>query len=110
MGNNRAYTEFEAITIGIYNLGKLDNEVLTVIMEAYSYCDIDSGGSQDLESVDGKNVEQIVIEMFGGTYPTKPNLPDDHPLWNRTHVKQNDAFHDTVSDAFYAITKRFNWE
>lgn len=109
MGSNSAYTEFEEITVGIYDLGKLDNEVLTVILEAYRGCDIDSGGSRDLVSTDGKGVEQIVIETMGGAFPVKPCVPVN---WSECTIEQrimNDEFYEAVGNQFNAITKQFGW-
>ena len=65
MGWNSGYTIFEATVIGAYDLGKLDKDLLTVLMEPYRGTDIDSGGSCDLTAKDGKGVEQIVIETWG---------------------------------------------
>jgi len=69
MGWNSGYTVFEATVVGAYNLGKLDKDLLTVLMEPYRDTDIDSGGSRDLVAKDGKRVAQIVIELWGLEMP-----------------------------------------
>lgn len=103
MGWNTGYTIFEATVVGAYDLGKLDKEMLTVLMEPYRDSDIDSGGSAGLESADGKLVEQIVIETWGLEMPAAPpgGYDDDPEAW--------DTYHETVYDLFSGITKHFNW-
>lgn len=103
MGWNTGYTIFESTVVGAYDLGKLDKEMLTVLMEPYRHSDIDSGGSADLESKDGKLVEQIVIETWGLVMPVAPSggYDDDPDAW--------DAYNDAVYDQFSKVTKHFNW-
>lgn len=103
MGWNTGYTIFEATVVGAYDLGKLDKALLTVLMEPYRGTDIDSGGSNDLLSKDGKDVEQIVVETWGGVMPTKPpgEYDDDPDAW--------DQYHDEAYDAFSAVTNEFYW-
>ena len=62
---DRSGTNNCGTVVGAYDLGKLDKDLLAVLMEPYRNTDIDSGGSRELESKDGKGVEQIVVETFG---------------------------------------------
>jgi hypothetical protein len=103
MGWNTGYTIFEATVVGVYDLGKLDKELLSVLMEPYRDSDIDSGGSRDLEAKDGKDVQQIVIETLGLEMPPKPEgeYDDDPDSW--------DGYHDKVYDLMRAVKKRFGW-
>ena len=103
MGWNEAYTIFESTVIGAYDLGKLDKALLTVLMEPYRDSDIDSGGSCDMESKDGKRVEQIVIELWGLEMPKKPAAtPEDDPdAW--------DVWDGEVYDKFREVAALFNW-
>lgn len=103
MGWNTGYRIFEATVVGAYDLGKLDKEMLTVLMEPYRGSDIDSGGSADLESKDGKGVEQIVIEVWGLEMPQEPpgEYNYDSDAW--------DAYQEAVYDQFTIVTKHFNW-
>lgn len=104
MGWNTGYTIFEATVVGAYDLGKLDKALLEVLMEPYRNTDIDSGGSCDLESRDGKTVEEIVIETMGETLPTRPagDLEDSSDAW--------DAYNDVIYDMFSRITREeFGW-
>lgn len=103
MGWNRGYTIFEAAVVGAYNLGKLDKELLTVLMEPYRDTDIDSGGSIDLKSKDGKMVDQIVIETWGLVMPTTPavQFDDDPDAW--------DDYYNAVYEQMQVVTKHFGW-
>lgn len=103
MGWNSGYTAFEATVVGAYDLGKLDKALLAVLMEPYRRTDIDSGGSCDLTSKDGKGVEQIVIETWGLEMPTNPSCESDADpdAW--------DAYHDAVYCKFREVTAHFGW-
>lgn len=104
MGWNTGYTIFEATVVGAYDLGKLDKALLAVLMEPYRDTDIDSGGSADLESQDGKTVEQIVIETFGLEMPKKPNgeYDDNSEGW--------DQYHEEIHDKMKKVTDHFGWD
>ena len=103
MGWNQGYTIFEATVIGAYDLGKLDKPLLAVLMEPYRDTDIDSGGSQDLCTRDGKGVMQIVIETWGLPMPEVPTPGDDggDDAW--------DAYHDAVYEQFCIVRDVFGW-
>lgn len=89
--------------VGAYDLGKLDKELLTVLMEPYRGSDIDSGGSRDLKSKDGKGVELIVIDTWGLEPPKTPpgNFDDDPEAW--------DDYNDAVYDKFREVCRHFGW-
>jgi hypothetical protein len=103
MGWNTGYTIFEATVVGAYDLGKLDKELLTVLMEPYRDSDIDSGGSCDLKSKDGKTVERIVIETWGLDMPKSPSgkYDDAQDAW--------DEYNESVYDQFRNVTEHFGW-
>jgi len=103
MGWNTGYTIFEETVIGAYNLGKLDKDLLTVLMEPYRDSDIDSGGSHDLRSNDGKTVVQIVIETWGLKLPIEPTTEyaEDRENW--------DAYLEDLHGKFNEVTEHFNW-
>lgn len=103
MGWNQGYTIVEATVVGAYDLGKLDKDLLTVLLEPYRDSDIDSGGSCDLKSKDGKSFEQIVIEAWGQEMPSSPagEYDDDPDAW--------DDFNDAIYEKFREVTKHFGW-
>ena len=103
MGWNAGYRIFEATVIGAYDLGKLDKELLSVLMEPYRDTDIDSGGSCDLKAKDGKGVEQIVIETWGLDMPARPDgdYEDNPDAWG--------TYQDEVYDLFCKVRNHFGW-
>lgn len=103
MGWNAGYTMFEATVIAIYDQGKLDKDLLTSLMEPYRGTDIDSGGSCDLKSKDGKGIEQIVIETWGLQMPQKPicAYEDDPQMW--------DNYVDEVDRLMRQVREHFGW-
>jgi len=80
MGWNTGFAIFEETVIGAYDLGKLDMQLLGVLMEPYRGTDIDSGGKMDLSTKDGKFIEQVVIEMHGKTLLPEPDKNDDEAM------------------------------
>lgn len=109
MGWNTGYTIFEATVVGAYDLGKLDKELLAVLMEPYRGTDIDSGGSEDLESKDGKGVEQIVVETFGLSMPEKPAFPQPK-TWDESPENEAwEAYLEAVGEKFNEVTEHYGW-
>lgn len=102
MGWNAGYTIFEQTVIGAYNLGKLDKDLLHVLLEPYRNSDIDHGGCHFLKSHDGKSVEQIVIETWGLDFPQPPTDPDpESDEW--------DDYREYIYSLFFQVTKNFGW-
>lgn len=104
MGWNEAYTLFEKLVITTYDAGKLDVDLLSILMEPFRGTDIDSGGSYGLTTKDGKGVQQVCGEIFGFTFPAKPTCDyyDDPDAW--------DIFSEAVGEAFIEISKvKFGW-
>lgn len=109
MGNNGAYTNFESLTVDLYNKGLLNKEILSSIMEQYRGTDIDSGGSQGLVANDGLNVVAIVIKTFGKELPV---MPDVQKNWKDRTEKQEELYDKYVSDLydlFRQIAYEFGW-
>lgn len=109
MGWNQGYTIFEATVVGAYDLGKLDKELLCVLMEPYRDSDIDSGGERGLRSHDGLNVEQIVLKTWGVSYPEKPELPADYRVWTDEQDRANEDYYETMGELFDKVTDEFGW-
>lgn len=103
MGWNTGYTILEYTVIGAYNLGKLDKELLMVLMEPYRDSDIDSGGCMGIISKDGKGLDRIVIETWGLEFPKVPpgEYKDDPNAW--------DAYYEKTGEQMQIITKYYGW-
>lgn len=109
MGWNAGYTIFEATVVGAYDLGKLDKDLLTVLMEPYRDSDIDAGGERGLTSKDGLDVVNIVLKTWGEVPPAKPELPDDYRAWTPEQDRENEDYHETRDGMFRKIRKHFGW-
>lgn len=109
MGWNAGYRIFEATVVGAYDLGKLDKELLTVLMEPYRSSDIDSGGSENLRAKDGLDVEQIVCKVWGVEMPARPDLPADYRQWTPEQADANEEYWDARYRAFRSVTSQFDW-
>lgn len=109
MGWNAGYTIFEATVIGAYDLGKLDKELLSVLMEPYRGSDIDSGGSRDLVANDGLDVVDVVCKIWELPLPARPNLPADHRQWTKEQDAMNEAYWDERYEAFRKVTDTYGW-
>jgi hypothetical protein len=109
MGNNAAFTDFEATVVATYNKGVLDEELLSVFMEMHRDSDIDHGGMVGTLSKDGLDVEQIVIKTFGKSVPERPILPDDYKTWTAEQDALNEEYYEKKGTAFSEISARFGW-
>src|ERR1035437_6740514 len=74
MGNNAAFTRFEASVIAVYNRGVLDKELLSDLMRPYEGVDIDHGGMEGTLANDGFDIEEIVIRTLGKTLPARQEV------------------------------------
>lgn len=111
MGNNAAFTDFEATVIATYNKGVLDKELLSAFMEIHRGSDIDHGGMVGTLSNDGLDVEEIVIKTFGKEIPTRPELPEDYTTWTPEQDQLNEAYYETRGQLFSEISSGlFGWE
>jgi hypothetical protein len=101
MGWNTGFRIFEKQVIDTYDLGKLDKELLSVLMRPFAYSDIDSGGEEGLITQDGKDIYQVVIGILGTELPEKPIETDDEELWEK--------YNDQIYEMFAKITDQFHW-
>jgi len=110
MGDNAAFTFFEATVIAVYDTGMLDQDLLSKFMEIHRGSDIDHGGMVGTLSKDGLDVEEIVLKVFGEEVPTYPNLPKDNAVWTRAEQLQNEEYWDRRAEAFAKISRgKFGW-
>ena len=109
MGNNAAFTAFEATVIAVYNVGLLDQELLSKLMEPYRGVDIDQGGMVGTLTSDKLDVEEVVIKTFGVPLPVRPKLPEDYKTWTRAQDQLNEAYQEAKAKAFLSISNKFDW-
>jgi hypothetical protein len=118
VGNNQAYSFMEETVMGVHKLGKLDKDILKVLMEPYRGTDIDSGGAADLKDKDGLEVPDIVIKImapavFKKLEPLRLAVQKHPKDWKKLSEKQQDEqsdYYDKRYAAFHKITdKVFGW-
>lgn len=109
MGWNAGYSIFEETVVGAYDLGKLDPDLLSVLMEPYRGTDIDPGGERGLKAKDGLDVVEIVLKTFGVEVPTRPDFPGDYSSWTEEQREAENRYWDGRCEAFDRITDRFGW-
>lgn len=79
MGNNAAFTAFEATVMLLYEKGVLTLDILDELGEHYRDMDIDPGGCRDI-IVRGKGVAQVCMELIEPDF--QPDLPDAGAKWD----------------------------
>jgi hypothetical protein len=110
MGNNAAFTSFEASVMACYNKGVLDVPLLNALMEPYRDMDIDSGGMVGtLSKKDKLDVVDVVLKVHGKKLPPKPKIPKDYKMWTPEEDAANEKWQDAKWDAFDKITNKFEW-
>lgn len=103
MQSDERYQTFERTAINAYDLAKLDKEFLAVLMEPLRGADVDSGGSAELKSKDGKGLERIIVETWGIDVPVPPTTPveEDEEAW--------EAYEDAIYTQMGQVTLHFGW-
>ncbi len=100
MGNNAAYAQFEATVIALYDEGVLTLKVLDILGNMHRGTDIDSGGAQDLRTMDGKGLEQVCVELV------HPGYEPDTEVWE----DEDDSVHEDWWSPFADIRNdRWGW-
>lgn len=100
MGWNEGYRLLEETVIRVYDLGKLDKLMVIALFEPYRGSDIDSGGSCDLRTKDGKSMEEVVCEAWGIPLPPRPADDDDDAV---------DDWYESAEVAFRPIREYFEF-
>lgn len=101
MGWNEGYRLLEETVIRVYDLDKLDKPMVVALFEPYRGSDIDSGGSRDLRTKDGKAMEEVVCEAWGIALPPRPTNGDDDDAY--------DEWYEAFEAAWRSIRKYFEF-
>lgn len=110
MGNNAAFTSFEAAVLAVYNKGVLDRELLDALAAPYKGTDIDRGGMEGTLSVDGLDIDDITLKVYGIELPPKPDIPYDlRKQWTPEQYKENDDWFDIQYEALRSIGEGWGW-
>ena len=100
MGNNAAFTSFEASVLACYNKGVLDRELLDALAEPYRDMDIDRGGMTGDLAKDGLDIDGIILKTYGVKMSPKPS-PDNE--------KDRERWYDLQYTEVSAIEKKWGW-
>ncbi len=109
MGNNAAFTSFEASVIAVYNRGVLDEELLKAIAMPYAGMDIDRGGMEGTLTKDGLDIDGVILKVHGIDIPSHPKVPDHWKDWTEEQVSAIESWDDLVRDAVRGIEKGWGW-
>mgnify|MGYP006339754685 CR=1 len=99
MGNNAAFSNFEAVVHACYKHGVLGRPLLNDIIKAFKGQDADSGGYCGMLT-HGKDLEAIVFEVYGETAPEKPSGPTEWKKQTEQQQKAWDAYHEARGELF----------
>ncbi len=109
MGNNAAFTSFEASVIAVYNRGVLDKALLDALAKPYRGMDIDRGGMEGILTKDRLDIDGVILKVYGVTLPPRPKLPKDWQKWTFAQQAANDAWQDVKDAAMQKIEKKWGW-
>jgi hypothetical protein len=94
MGWNEGYTILEQTVVGVYDLGKLDESMLRVLMEPFRGSDIDHGGCMGMVSKDGLSCDEIVVKIM------------DPKAWGQIENLSGEDRDEAVWGAWHDLTRR----
>lgn len=109
MGNNAAFTSFEASVIAVYNRGVLDKKLLDALAAPYRGMDIDRGGMEGLLTKDRLDIDGVILKVYGIKLPPRPKLPKDWQKWTEGQRSANDAWMELQYEAIGKLEKKWGW-
>lgn len=109
MGNNAAFTSFEASVIAVYNKGVLDRELLDALAAPYDGLDVDRGGMEGTLTRDGLDIDGVILKIYGVSLSPQPELPRDHRQWTPDQYQANEEWHEKRWEALQPIEKGWGW-
>lgn len=109
MGNNQAFSSFEASVIAVYNRGVLDKELLDALAAPYEGIDIDRGGMEGTLAKDRLDIDGIILKMYGIELPPRPDLPEDFGDWTPAQQEASDAWFELQYGEVSKIEAIWGW-
>jgi hypothetical protein len=64
---------------------------------------------EGIKSKDGKDVIDIVLEIYAGKIIPKPKLPKNHENWTNEENDSNDDWQDKRWTEFYKVADKEKW-
>lgn len=109
MGNNAAFTSFEASVLACYNKGVLDKELLDQLAEPYRDSDIDRGGMTGDLANDELDINGIILKIYGVKLRARPKLPANHKKWTIEQELDNEKWCEEQYEALQQIEDGWGW-
>ena len=109
MGNNAAFTSFEASVIAVYNRGVLDKELLDSLAAPYEGMDIDRGGMEGTLAKDGLDIDGVICKVYGIVLAPYPDIPKDYLEWTDAQRDANDEWVEAKYEAIDKIQEKWGW-
>lgn len=96
MGNNAAYSTFEHTIVTLYDKGVLDLGLLDTLAKNLTGESPDSGGSRNLKTKDGKNLELVCIGLVD-------------PEWTPESKVNSDDYYEEIYEKWFSLVLRWKW-
>jgi hypothetical protein len=109
MGNNAAFTSFEASVIAVYNKGVLDRELLDSLAAPYKDSDIDRGGMEGTLTKDGLDIDDVICKMYGIVLAPYPDIPENWKDQTPEQEALNDEWVEAKYEAIQKVEKKWGW-
>lgn len=100
MGWNQGFKIIEETVLPIYEMGKLDKELLVIILKPYAETDVDTGGISFRKTKDELDLIEVMIKTYFGEIPKKPisvNIEKEQ--------EDEEDYQDLLWDKFFEILK-----
>ncbi len=87
-----AYTAFEKTVLDLYDQGRLTLDQLDCIASQYHWLNVDSAGSQQMLTRDGKELCQVCITLVDPAFPipSRGSSKDHEEYWEQEFKKWED--------------------
>ena len=99
MGWNTGFSVMEQAVIGAYDAGKLDADILRILLRPYENTDIDSGGCRDLKTKDGKGIFDVLVSTL---------LPDVYAELKAKNLDEDDWLFE-LHEEYTGLRKQLKW-
>ena len=116
MGNNAAFTAFEASVIALYDAGGLTPDLLDALGGPYRGTDIDHGGSHELLTQDGLFISEVIVKTlcpadYGILAPLRAKLGNAiYPMYEGVLQEDIEDYVEALQEIEFAIEKyRWGW-
>ena len=94
MGDNRGYSIYEHIIVGLYDNDALNKATLDVVLFPFKGTDMDHGGSEDMRSKDDLSADEIVVKIGN------PDYWNEYQQRNQAFLDNGILWDDALQDEF----------